>query len=880
VTQIPETDPQPRLALTAARMDRRLSQKELADQLGTTHVNVSRWERGITKPNPYFRRKLSRLFGKTEEELDLVVAIGRTIPAQPISSNDASNGATPPASDEIRANTAPLLPFTDPLPDLALYDPSIPLQPPIQLVGREGDLERIKARLCSGGNVALTALNGLPGVGKTALSITLAHDPAIREHFRDGILWAGLGPTPNIPGLLSRWGTLLGISQTEMAGLHGEEAWARAIRNAIGARTMLLVIDDAWKLEEALYFKVGGPNCVHLVSTRFRDIAAHVAVGGAIELQELTTDASMTLLQLLAPGVVEREVQKAQTLVQAVGGLPLALTLMGNYLRKQAYSGQSRRITAALERLGKIEERLNISEPRGPVETHPSLPGETHLSLHSVIAVTDQLLPPEAQQALYALAVFPPKPNSFSEEAALAVIACDVEYLDMLIDSGLIEFTSSSGRYAIHQTISNYVQMHLHGTAPQQRLIHYVIEFVEEHKKDYELLELESAIILHALDLAYELGMKEELVRAVSAFAPYFLRGFYSLAEKHLKRAHEAAVALDDKYDITTMLLYMGEIAQQQGNFAQAEVTFQEGLELARQLENNERISALLNDLGWAAQKQGKLKQAETYLQEGLVLARQIDDKERICGILKILGAVFLYTGHYAQAETTFQEGLTLARQIEDQEQICLLLINLGVASKEQGNYIQAEAFYQEGLKLARQSGHRERISALLANLVDAVIEQGDYIRAEGYCREGLLLARQIEHREWISLSVCNLGVIMHKQGNYEEAEVYLKESLILTQEMGIPQMTAYILNELGILYLSQSRMKDAENSFNMMNTITPENCQDLLALAQYGLARVAATQADYHKSKKLGEACLQILENIGHHKAKEVELWLTSLNA
>src|SRR6266700_5208957 len=175
-------------------------------------------------------------------------------------------------------------------------------------------------------------------------------------------------------------------------------------------------------------------------------MAAHVAVGGATEVQELSTDESMTLLRLLAPGVVEREVQKAQTLVQAVGGLPLALTLMGNYLRKQAYSGQSRRITAALERLGKVEERLQISEPRGPVETHPSLPGEAHLSLHSVIAVTDQLLPEQAQQALYALAVFPPKPNSFSEEAALVVIGCDVENLDLLIDSGLIEYTSTSGR--------------------------------------------------------------------------------------------------------------------------------------------------------------------------------------------------------------------------------------------------------------------------------------------------------------------------------------------------------------------------------------------------------------------------------------------------
>jgi tetratricopeptide (TPR) repeat protein len=568
---------------------------------------------------------------------------------------------------------------TDSLPDLnelALYDPAIPLQPAIQLVGRDGDIARIKQRLCAGGNVALTALNGLPGVGKTALSIALVHDPDVREHFRDGILWAGLGPNANIPSLLSRWGTLLGISQTEMAALHGQEDWAKAIRSSIGLRTMLLVIDDAWDLMEALTFKVGGPNCAHLVTTRFRDIASHIAVGGATELQELSEEESMTLLRLLAPGVVEREVQKAQTLVQAVGGLPLALTLMGNYLRKQGYSGQTRRITAALERLGKAEERLHISEPHGPVETHPSLPGDMHLSLHSVIAVTDQLLSSETRQALYSLAVFPPKPNSFSEEAALAVIDCDVDNLDLLVDSSLLEYTAS-GRYTIHQTISDYARQHLQEKKPHKQLINFMIELVEEHKKDYELLDLESNIILRALDYAYELDMKEELVRAVIAFVPYMqARGSYDKAALHLQRAHEAAEALNDTDNIIATLIYSGEIAQQQGNFGQAESTFQEGLKLARQVENKTQISALLHNLGWVTWKQGQFKQADTYLQEGLALAREADDKERICGILKVIGSVSVHSGDFTQADLYLQEGLALARQIGDDEQTCLLLIN------------------------------------------------------------------------------------------------------------------------------------------------------------------------------------------------------------
>jgi transcriptional regulator with XRE-family HTH domain len=69
---------QPRLQLIEARLARHLSQRQIADELGTTHVNVSRWERGITKPNPYFRQKLCKLFGKTEAELDLQGAVTST----------------------------------------------------------------------------------------------------------------------------------------------------------------------------------------------------------------------------------------------------------------------------------------------------------------------------------------------------------------------------------------------------------------------------------------------------------------------------------------------------------------------------------------------------------------------------------------------------------------------------------------------------------------------------------------------------------------------------------------------------------------------------------------------------------------------------------
>ncbi len=849
MTQTPRSDAQPRLKLTQARTERKWSQQDVADLIGTTGLNVSRWERGITRPGPYFRAQLCKLFGKDPQELDLGPAPAPSEPATPSST-----------------------------PNEPLYDSAIPLRPSTRLVGRENELAQLKQRLFAGGIAALTALNGLPGVGKTALSIELAYDLDIRAHFRDGILWAALGPEPSIPTILTRWGTLLGISSTEISGLSDNDAKAAALGRAIGARSMLLVIDDAWHLEDALALTAGGPNCAHLVTTRFPGIATEIAGEGATVIRELNEHEGMTLLRMLAPRVVDHEEQKAHDLVNAVGGLPLALTLMGKYLHTQAYTGQPRRIAAALERLSRAGERLHIRESLGPRDRHSSLPTERYLSLQSVFAVTDQQLDEQARDALYALSVFPPKPNSFSEEAALVVAGCTVNTLDTLLDTGLLE-SSAPGRYTLHQTIADYARLRMQDSTPYERLVSYFTGYVEAHKKDYELLEVESNIILAALERAYELGKWPELVRCACAFAPFLLvRGIYATAEQHLQRAYDAAMVLGDSYGITTSLLYLGQIALRQGNYGQAETRYQEGLALARRMEDRERISALLADLGWVTWKQGNYIKAEDFLQEGLTLARQVGDPERTSDLLRTLGSVAADRGDYAQSEAYLQEGLIFARQVGDREQICTLLINLGVTVGEQGKHSQAEAYFQEGLVLARQIGNREQICLLLTNLGDVVGELGNFAQAKAYYEEGLALARQIGHGEWISALLINLGLMMRRLGNYTEAEVNLQESLTLARQIGRPQMTAIVLYEHGTLHLNQQQVEAAEASFREMLTIIPEGGQDLIALAHYGLARAVAAQGNIQEARRLGEASVAALESIGHRSAKEVREWLDSV--
>ena len=58
--------------LRQERERRGWTQSEVAERIGSTRVNISRWENGIIVPGPYYRQKLSDLFGKSIQELGFI----------------------------------------------------------------------------------------------------------------------------------------------------------------------------------------------------------------------------------------------------------------------------------------------------------------------------------------------------------------------------------------------------------------------------------------------------------------------------------------------------------------------------------------------------------------------------------------------------------------------------------------------------------------------------------------------------------------------------------------------------------------------------------------------------------------------------------------
>jgi transcriptional regulator with XRE-family HTH domain len=445
----------PNELLRRERQRRGWSRQYVAEQIGVADPKtVGRWERGAAFPSSYFLQKLCTLFGMLAQDLGLFLEEAFDNTSETAAGQRAAQRNTP-----FSHHIAPLV------------DPAVP--PPLVetdgLVGRDYIFQQLKQYLCAGKRPVMSAFSGLPGVGKTALARELVYDNDIQQQFADGILWVSLGLQPHVAGLLGRWGSLLGIPASELALLHGEEERAMALREAIGMRHMLLVIDDAWKSEDALAFKVGGPNCAYLLTTRIPPLALNFANGGAIVVRELGEADSLKLLARFVPDLFTSEPAAALALVQSTGGLPLALALIGRYLQSEAYCGQPRRLRAALERLRCAEARLQLSEQQTPIErlTQPSMPAL--LSLQAVIETSVLQLNEAAQQVLSQLSVFPARPHSFSEEAALAVSDAPVELLDELIDAGLLE-SAGPGRYTLHQTIADYASSKQDNSAAYQRM--------------------------------------------------------------------------------------------------------------------------------------------------------------------------------------------------------------------------------------------------------------------------------------------------------------------------------------------------------------------------------------------------------------------------
>jgi tetratricopeptide (TPR) repeat protein len=628
---------------------------------------------------------------------------------------------------------------------------NIPPLPPHALVGRDEQLAELRGQLMRGGAVAITALNGLPGVGKTTLAVMLAHDEQVRAHFTGGILWAGLGQNPVVDDVLNQWADALGA---DMRGIAETADRARAVQNAIAQHApMLLVIDDAWSLEAAQTLNLACESCAVLLTTRSPRLAHAFSPTSASTLQVLSEEAALKMLAQFAPDACRAEPDDAQALVRAVGCLPLAIVLTGHALNAEAYARQPRRIRAAFERVKRVEERLKLEGRRAP--------GQAPVSLLAAIRISDEAIGGEAaRKAFWSLGAFAPKPADFSEEAALAVMATaddgGAAVLDRLVDLGLLEVTGKQNdRYALHQEIANYCLL-MQGDDAALRLRHaqYYLDWVNADPDDWRRIEPEL-----------------EQIRA---------------AWNHLQTLE---VSETSRVFILDYVGAMCVFQQVRGLWREEIVWIERGLASARILGRRKGEGTLLNNIAWCYDSLGDPRRALEVYEQALPISREVGDRAGEATTLNNIGLVYDNLGERRRALEVYEQALPIRREVGDRAGEATTLNNIGAVYNALGERRRALEGYEQALPIRREVGDRAGEATTLHNIGAVYRALGDPRRALEVYEQALPIRREVGDREGESVTLFNIAMIHQDEGNHAEAVRLLEQVVALDEAIEHPDL-------------------------------------------------------------------------------------------
>jgi len=625
--------------------------------------------------------------------------------------------------------------------------------PPAVFVGREADVEAVLAllKLNAGSDEpgVIAAVRGMGGVGKSTLLRAVAHAPAIKAALPGGVLKVELGEKQELLPDLVEWGRQIGL---DLSGLKKPESCKAALLSALSSKKLLLILDDVWKVEQAGWFLVGGPGCRTLITTRKLDVAVELAGAHVHYLQPLSEAASNELLTKLSPQAIHENADFEPLLYSRLGGLPLALNLVGQLMEVEQQSFGD--ITQIIERLDDFRGRLDLK----PL-SQTSGDGEKDRSLRAILWLSYEYLPDDEKRRVFRLlGVFARKPGVFTLEDAAAVWQKTLPeartLLASLIDLALVERTARKGSFTLHPLLTDFALSQIEPGEQAQASQSHAARYLAACQK-YRELEPDQ---WSELDACWENIKMAADWAAGQVNNPSASRGIWELAV-------EFAVALD----------YVFQVRKIQG----VQKWLQAGVQACERLGRRVDQGWLTLTLGIHALDLGQPQQAEDFYRASISIFKGEDYKLGEIYALGNLGTVQRVLGRYLQALEAYQRVTKYCMVESDKLGAAIGLYNQADVRHSQGQNGEAMGLVEQSLGLLRQEPDwEETLASVLCLAAKLNLEGGELALAESQVSEVLEIAGRVRAALLRGKALAIQGESLTLQGQRERAKSVVQESL------------------------------------------------------------------------------------------------------